>query len=356
MYIVGFQSRKIFAILLACGLVLATGAANWEEKKKYHYLPDGSDRKKKHSLFKRIMRTLAPSSTSQDIEPSIPNELVAARGTRLTIPENAFVNSRGKIVSGQVRLTITEVIDPLDFVAAGVDLMFYPDNNRREFFESAGMFRVEAAEVAGERVALASGKKIEVQFPGVVKGDDFWVYRHDAQKKWKLHGHNQFRDGENYLQFGTRKYSIDALNVWWNFDKPKPEAACSKGRVEAADGKPLGPYSIYSIGISYKGSFARYSIKSSEFKVNVHKAAQARFMVIATNGQIGISEVKQIHDKTGFDQTEEGPNNVCQDVGLIKIAKIDETIIADKKRLSEFLGLPVTEYTVKYQNTPPFSP
>ncbi len=345
------KNRRIY--LWGAGIILVAGmlpvaAGNWEEKDKYHYLDEPGKIKKKNAKYQKILGILAPAKTVFEVDAALGGTFTASRGTQVIVPGYAFVDFKQRKVKQKVKLELIEVIDPLDFVAADVDLTFYPDRGGREMFQSAGMFRVNAHELSGGAVALAPNKAVRIQFPNIVAGDDFFVYRHDAEKNWKLHGHNQDSQG-NGVRIGTRRYTIDALNTWWNFDKPKPEGACAKGKVVRADGSEAKNYSVYSIGISYKGTFSRWIEAGAAFKVNVHKAEKARFLVIENSGQIGISSVVQVTDKTGFDGAEEGPQNFCQDIGSIKLEQLDEAVISDKKKLSEYLGLPVTEHKVDYQ-------
>jgi energy-coupling factor transporter ATP-binding protein EcfA2 len=128
--------------------------------------------------------------------------------------------------------------------------------------------------------------------------------------------------------------------------------APSKGTVRRAGGKTGLRFSVYSIGVSYKGSFARAFSGTQAYKVNAHKSSKARFLVIDSEGAVGITPVLETSDKYGFDQADEGPGNFCQDIGPVTLEQLDEVIISDKKRLSEFLGLPVSEYQVDYQQRP----
>lgn len=345
-----FSSVSLFTAIVLL-VFCASLSAEWEEKKKYHYVPDGKKtaptaRDKKLAGLKK---SLAPYRSAFEIETTTSNQVTAERGTRLSIPANAFVDGRGRLVAGKVSVRVTEVIDPLDFVGAGVDLTYFNEKDQREFFQSAGMFRVDAAAAGDEPVALAPGRKIGIEFPNVVPGDEFWVYRHDANMQWKRHGHNQQGEG-NMFSVGTRRYSIDALNTWWNFDKPLPEIACAQGRVQWQKDAGRTAFTVHSVGISYKGSFARREQDLSSFRVNVHKGSIARFLVIDTSGRIGITPPVSVWNKTGFDRAEDAAKNVCQDIGTIEVAAVDETIASDKKRLSEFLGLEVREYRVNYDS------
>jgi len=341
-------------LLFFCGLGFTLWASSWEEKEKYHYLPgadEAAKTAKRSPAVPRIFKTGAPAVTRFEVAAATGGSFTGTRGTSLVVPGSAFVDAKGRKVTQKVRLELIEIIDPLDFVTADVDLTFYPERGGREMFQSAGIFRVNAHELSGGAVSLRAGKGIRIQFPNIRAGEEFFVYRHDAEGKWKLHGHNQqsFGDAPGGLTVGTRRYTIDALNTWWNFDVPKPEGACAKGRVVKADGSAVKNFSVYSIGLSYKGTFARRIEAGSAFKVNVHKAAQARFLVIENSGQLGISAPVSVTDKTGFDGAEEGPQNFCQDIGEIKIAAVDEAVLSDKKKLSDYLGLEVSDYKVNYQ-------
>ncbi len=330
-------------------------ASEWEEKEHYHYLPDGKPALLpgyKGRVLLQLRASLQPERSLIEVEPALESRVTAGRGTMLVLPVNAFADERGRLVAKRVRLRITEVIDPLDFVGAGVDLTYMNDLGKLEFFQSAGMFKVDAETVTGQRVQLAAGKKIRVEFPNIQPGDEFWVYRHNKDKQWKLHGHNQSFNNEGGFRVGTRVYQIDALNTWYNFDKPLPEATCVKGSVKRKDGKPVSAFAVYSVGISYKGAFSRHVNGESAFKVNVHKAADARFLVFDNSGAVGITPVMRTSDKTGFDQAEEGPKNFCQNIGVIELAPVPADILSHKTKLSNFLGLPVSEFQVDYQPKP----
>ncbi|MFO1527014.1 MAG: hypothetical protein U1F16_13700 [Turneriella sp.] len=344
--------KRICTFVVLSALAVFLLGAEWEEKKKYHYLPEGKKGKSSaaQSKYGIIKKALAPPLSVFEIEPTQPNQIAAERGTRLTIPVNAFVDAKGRPVAGRVTLRVREVIDPLDFVGSGVDLTYFNDKGQREFFQSAGMFRVDAA-TGDQQVELAPGKKIGIEFPNIVPGDEFWVYRHDTNLQWKRHGHNQSLEGGTFT-VGTRRYQIDALNTWWNFDKPLPEIACAEGRIKWDKDTVKKSFIVYSVGISYKGAFGRHLDDADSFRINVHKGALARFLVLHNSGRVGITPVVSVWNKTGYDKADNAAANPCQNVGVISVVPVDETIASDKKRLSEFLGLEVREYRVDYGANP----
>ena len=98
--------RKVLSPIFlfpAIGLLLicASLSAEWEEKKKYHYVPDGKKtaptaRDKKLAGLKK---SLAPYRSTFEIETTTSNQVTAERGTRLSIPANAFVDGRGRPVA-----------------------------------------------------------------------------------------------------------------------------------------------------------------------------------------------------------------------------------------------------------------
>lgn len=335
---------------------------SWE-RSKFKYIPNDlfQDSKQRRPgqrlltfILKALPRTVLPSITPIKVLSHKDNVVTANKGTRLSIPSHAFVDQRGQPIKEPVTLRVIEIVDPLDFVTSGVSLEYDPPNGQRQYFKSAGMFRIGAS-CNGKPVRLARGKKIGVEFPIIQPGNDFFVYKRDRHGRWHRHGHNQANeatgDAENEVPtIGTRRYKIDDLNKWWNFDKPLPKVACVTGKVVWHDGLQPQGYRVYSIGISYKGAFSRYFGPSKGFRVNVHKSSRARFMVIDKKGNIGISPIIKVWDKTGFDRPQKGSNGACQQIQTIKVKKLSQKVLSSKKALSRHLGLSVSRYTVDYQN------
>lgn len=104
-------------------------------------------------------------------------------GTKIIIPQNAFVDKAGNPVSGNVTISYREFRDPVDIMLSGIP-MKYDSAGQSEDFESAGMFEMNAS-VNGEEVFLAPGKKVDMDFAVVDTASTYNFYRLDEQKGWQ---------------------------------------------------------------------------------------------------------------------------------------------------------------------------
>ncbi|MBC7862665.1 MAG: hypothetical protein IAF38_06795 [Bacteroidia bacterium] len=105
-------------------------------------------------------------------------------GTKITVPANAFVDSKGKKVTGNVSIGYREFRNQADVLVSGIPMVFDSAGTKKQF-ESAGMFEI-SANVNGEEVFLAKGKKFEVQFPlsDNEEGYNFYYYN-DEKGNWE---------------------------------------------------------------------------------------------------------------------------------------------------------------------------
>lgn len=83
-------------------------------------------------------------------------------GTNVRIPANGLVDARGRIVRGEVELTLREYRDIPDFLASGIP-MHYGDERGSFFFNSGGMFEVRVSQ-NGEPLSMAPGQAYDLTF------------------------------------------------------------------------------------------------------------------------------------------------------------------------------------------------
>ncbi len=110
-------------------------------------------------------------------------EIEYPSGTRIFIPQNAFVDANGNEVKGNVTIDYREFRDPVDILVSGIP-MDYDSGGVKNHFVSAGMFEMNAS-VNGQEVFLAPGKNVDMKFAVVDTGDDFNFYKLDEQKGWQ---------------------------------------------------------------------------------------------------------------------------------------------------------------------------
>ena len=104
-------------------------------------------------------------------------------GTKITIPENAFIDKNNKPVHGIVDLSYIEYRDPIDFILGNIG-MDHLQNGENAHFNSAGMYKILATQ-NGEALYLKEGKSIKIDFPLTGNLSDVNFYQYDTiSKKW----------------------------------------------------------------------------------------------------------------------------------------------------------------------------
>ena len=105
-------------------------------------------------------------------------------GTKITIPENSFIDKTGKDVSGEIVIKYQEFRKPIDFILAGIP-MDIDDNGKSSFFNSGGMLKITAFK-NGEEIYLKKDKNIQIDFNLVKSIPNLNFYSLDTiSNKWK---------------------------------------------------------------------------------------------------------------------------------------------------------------------------
>ncbi len=100
-------------------------------------------------------------------------------GTRVHIPANALVNSKGQPVQGTAELMIREYRSIPDFLASGIP-MHYADGRGDFFFNSGGMFEVRVSQM-DEMLSVAPGMSFDVEFTATGALENASLYYFDDQ-------------------------------------------------------------------------------------------------------------------------------------------------------------------------------
>jgi len=267
------------------------------------------------------------------------------------------VDNSGKPIEGNVNIFVTEVIDELDFLTAGIGLVYYNKYGKEIFLVSGGMFRIEFKQ--GEnKVLLAPDKTIEVQFPDLAPKENFSLYHMDETGIWNLRSSLSNNDKieagtieKNNLEgrkiVGVRIAIIDKAG-YWNFAYPELQHTCLKGTVDDSKNPAVGNMQISLIVLDVRAFFSK-TIKEKEFSINAYKKRAVKILLTDEKGSIGISNQISTSDKTGTDKAPEGNNNFRQAIGNIELKKFPEETWKDEKQIRQILGFPQERYYVKYR-------
>jgi hypothetical protein len=106
-------------------------------------------------------------------------------GSVINIPAGAFVDSKGKPITGKVELKYREFHDPADFFISGIP-MTYDSAGTEYHFESAGMLEILAFQ-GQEPVFVNPDKKIVVEMASKQPDDKYNIYQFDSLAgNWKF--------------------------------------------------------------------------------------------------------------------------------------------------------------------------
>ncbi|HMQ46997.1 MAG TPA: hypothetical protein PKA00_07575 [Saprospiraceae bacterium] len=121
-------------------------------------------------------------------------------GSRLIVPSAAFMNDRGQLIQGEVRIFYREILDFQSIFLSGIS-MYYDSAGQKYLLESAGMVEV-IAEQNGERLKLASGKSIDIELVSEIQVTDplqptiptYKVYQlQETERAWQYQTNNQMQ-------------------------------------------------------------------------------------------------------------------------------------------------------------------
>lgn len=156
-----------FALIPFVLLLLLAAACKNEENAVRH----ASDR---ITLSPPINGVDVPFSTLS-VNAASGDQLTFRTGTKIAVPENAFVDALGKPVTGTVELYYREFHDAADIFLAGVPLD-YDTASRKMHLTTAGMFEIQAMK-GSEEVFLAPGKVVKVKMASWQPGLEYNFYR-----------------------------------------------------------------------------------------------------------------------------------------------------------------------------------
>ncbi|OQX99574.1 MAG: hypothetical protein B6I20_09790 [Bacteroidetes bacterium 4572_117] len=123
-----------------------------------------------------------PKSTHL-IKSTVENTITVESGSEIFVPDNAFVNSEGNAITGEVTIKYKEIRTPSDIIIEDIDMTF--DSAGVTYsFQTAGMFELTAS-ANNEEVFLKDGKNIKVSYVSN-RGGDYNFYHYD--KKWNYQG------------------------------------------------------------------------------------------------------------------------------------------------------------------------
>ncbi len=126
---------------------------------------------------------VANEAVEQIMDAAAGGVLLVGNGTEIHVPANAFVNQEGQLVTGNVKVSYTEISDPSTILISGIPLN-YGNKENPSVMQSAAMFELNAM-ANGEELELGQGKSIRTVISSNVEGDQFDFFAlNEEGKTW----------------------------------------------------------------------------------------------------------------------------------------------------------------------------
>ena len=107
--------------------------------------------------------------------------------TQIRIPEAAFLDTDGNVITSEVKLRFRSFSNPVEIFLSGLP-MEYTSGGEDKVFESAGMLEI-LAQADGKEVFTNPNSKIEVDFLSLDASNEFNVYTLDTLSgQWQEQG------------------------------------------------------------------------------------------------------------------------------------------------------------------------
>ncbi len=122
-------------------------------------------------------------AVEQIMDAAVGGVLSVGNGTEIHVPANAFVNQQGVSVTGEVKISYTEISDPSTILISGIPLN-YGSKENPSVMQSAAMFDLNAT-ANGETLELGEGKSIRTVISSNVDGSQFDFFAlNEEGKTW----------------------------------------------------------------------------------------------------------------------------------------------------------------------------
>lgn len=136
------------------------------------------------------------------IDPNNATDLMSPFGTKVEIPQFAFLDKNGKIVKEKVEFSIRYAMDPAATIVSGVPMETAEGSGK--YLESAGMMEITATTKKGDPVFVNPDAKINVTIKTAFPGEDYNIYSLDTvNRQWAEYGSNLLAEPETRLVEST---------------------------------------------------------------------------------------------------------------------------------------------------------
>lgn len=168
-----FKSTTFYMSVATLGVVIGVGA---------FLLFSGNETPSQQQAFVQPpLNGIDIADTSYAMDAANGGDFLYSTGSLIRVPEGAFLDSAGNVVTGNVELHYREFHDPASIFIAGIP-MTYDSAGTRYHFESAGMLEITATQ-NGKPLRANPAQPIKVAMASATNEDKFNIYYLDTAKR-----------------------------------------------------------------------------------------------------------------------------------------------------------------------------
>ncbi|NMH27852.1 hypothetical protein [Flavobacterium silvaticum] len=251
--------KKVLYLLIVVSLVLCR-CANKPEAKEQKQVAISEIVKTETAFINPPLKHIDVPYREFIVSAQKGKKITLASGSKIVFPPDAFVDSDGKIVKGDVTVLYREFKDPAAIFMAGIP-MAYDSLAPTHVFESAAMFEIKALQ-NGSALGVNPQRKPQLSLDSRSKSPDYNTYYLDTiQKKWKLKGDAVFSDSAKQAKAVDTVYSDDEFII----DGGQPDLPVSPQKPSQASGNRP----VFSVDAESYAMFPEFKIyKDTEFEVD----------------------------------------------------------------------------------------
>lgn len=180
-----FIMKKFNPILLICLLLVCFSCENNTQEQSQNE-PSPEQTSIESSALSAYNRAVNPPIPSINIE--LNNWKMNAEkgktisledGTQIIIPANAFLDTQGKLIEGEVDIKFRAFHDAADIIASGIIMSDLKNNN---YMQTAGMFEIRGAQ-NGQEIQINPENPLTVELASFIEGDEYQFFQLEEDKK-----------------------------------------------------------------------------------------------------------------------------------------------------------------------------
>ncbi|MCB1160160.1 MAG: tetratricopeptide repeat protein [Leptospiraceae bacterium] len=277
------------------------------------------------------------------------NQVITHSKTLILVPSYSFKTESGFIVEGEVCLEVTEIIQDIDFISSGLSLHYRDKEGRKTLFESGGMFQIRAFH-KNKEVFLV--KTLSLKFPAVSNAEGMGLYKINQSEQWERVNTAVQKSGDLSYSDETKRVGVYITSIdnsaFYNFDKPSPEIACLKGKIQFSSIRKGEYVNVLAMGVDHK--FIAYTSidKDNDYEINVIQGKRYKIIYIDSEGNIGVSKELESPKKRGFARKKESGRNFKLQVPEITIEYLGNEKLKNKDVFKSYIGIYDEYYNVKF--------